>query len=173
MSVGTYRNNFDGDDDGGPYFRDRGPYEFIIAKGEEVVYRLIGRMNQEQITGAGIAFTLLFFGCNNDVLTINAISRNGIQHIHTKDETESIFRPQVHRSNSVDVSTLDPYPGTYFWVKARCNASIYLISTRDPVTFLQGFITLFQIFGKDYRPYIISPIYYRDNNRVLHEQMIA
>jgi len=134
-----------------------------------------------------LAMYVLFRHANTPyVVNISQIDTDGsVLHewdIYDLTETPERLFPGVIMGNFLRVLTpaeMDEFVGNIartsnFMVRYK-NSNIdffSLVETGRATAFLQGFITVCRAFGEDYRQYIVSSIYYYDDEHEVHEYVI-
>jgi len=155
------------------------PVFLTILPADAKVYSIEDELDNEQALGAILALSLIFYASEHDyLLSIVGNAEGPLKRIRLiEDDAKTILGPYIPiirtGNNLVIPEEFKRIRFTFFWVQGTIQGSTkFLVKTSHPQNFLQGFITVLQGFNLDYRSYIISPIYYCDNNRVLHEQII-
>jgi len=159
-------------------FHDGTIYRLTTYSHNKIIYKIRDGINAEQAKGASLALTFyLFRGYAGDRYRIELEHDNEISEIDVDMGPYTLFSSFiVGRSNTRDQFGLDDNlkePGhTFFWVMGG-RSGYYLIKTRSPAEFLQGFKTVFRDVEFEYREYIVSPIWYCDENLEVQDLIIV
>jgi len=160
-------------------FHDGVAYQLTIYDHNRIIYRIRDEMNTEQAKGASLAATLYLSQANDGGRYRIELEHDGEISVIDVDifPYASYFSFIVTLSDNRDQSGIHnnlKEPGyTFFWVMDDNQTGYYLVKTRSPIEFLQGFKTVFRDLEFNYRSYIVSPIWYCDENLELQEQIIV